>query len=72
MLDLIYDQFFHTTHHLEHLSTTFRFLQPLTVHMLVLAAISIHCMLFEYATAKNLIVMFSQDEYEYKFCPLTG
>jgi len=34
-------------------------------------AAAIHCALSEYATGKKVTVMFSQDEYEGKFCPST-
>jgi len=32
-------------------------------------AAAIRCVLFEYATGKEVKVMFSQDEYPGKFCP---
>jgi len=37
--------------------------------MLAHVAADIHCKLAEYATGKKVTVMFSQDEYQGKFCP---
>jgi predicted oxidoreductase (fatty acid repression mutant protein) len=37
--------------------------------MLALVAAAIHCTLSQYTTGKKVTVMFSQDEYQGKFCP---
>jgi hypothetical protein len=39
--------------------------------MLALGSAAIHCTLSEYATGTKVTVMFSQDEYQGKFCPST-
>jgi hypothetical protein len=69
--DLIYHQFFFTANSFRRQPTTSHFFQPLTPQMLALVAAAIHCALSEYATGKKVTVMFSQDEYEGKFCPST-
>jgi len=69
VLDLIYHQFFFTTNSLWGQPTISQFFQPLTPQTLALVATAIHCALSEYATAKKVIVMFSQDDYQGTFCP---
>jgi len=71
VLDLIYHQFFFTANSLRWQPTTLQFFQPLTPQTLALVAAAIHCALSEYASAKKVSVMFSQDEYRGKFCPST-
>jgi len=71
VLDLIYHQFFFTANSLGRQPTTSQFFQPLTLETLALVAAAIHCALSEYATGKKVTVMFSQDEYQGKFCPFT-
>jgi hypothetical protein len=71
VLDLIYHQFFFTANGLGQQPTTSQFFQSLTPQTLALVAAAIHCALSEYATGKKVTVMFSQDEYEGKFCPST-
>jgi hypothetical protein len=71
VLDLIYHQLFFTANSLGRQPTTLQFFQPLTPQTLALVAAAIQCALSEYATGKNVIVMFSQDEYRGKFCPST-
>jgi hypothetical protein len=71
-LDLIYLQFFLTLNRLGRQPTTSQFFQPLTPQTLVLVAAAIHCALSEYATGKKVTDMFSQDEYQGKFCPSTA
>jgi len=39
--------------------------------MVAFVAAAIHCALSVYATGKKVTVMFSQDEYQGKFCPST-
>jgi len=50
---------------------TLQFFQPLTPQTQAIVAAAIHCVLSEYATARKVTVMFSQDEYRGKFCPST-
>ena len=69
VLDLIYHQFFFTANSLGRQPTTSQFFQPLAPQTFDLVAAAIHCALSEYATGKKVTVMFSQDEYEGKFCP---
>jgi len=69
--DLIYHQLFFTANSLGQQPTTSQFFQPLTPQTLALVATAIHCALSEYATAKKVTVMFSQNEYRGKFCPST-
>jgi len=69
VLDLIYHQFFFTTNRLGRQPTTSQFFQPLTLQILVLVALAIHCALSEYATGKKVTVVYSQDAYRGKFCP---
>jgi len=71
VLDIIYHLFFYTTNSLEGMPTTFQYFQPLTLLTLALAMAAIHCMLFEYASAKMATVMFSADEYQGKLYPIT-
>jgi hypothetical protein len=71
VLDIIYHQFFFTTYSLGRQPTTLQFFQPLTPHTLALVAVAIHCTLSEYATGKKVTAMFSEDEYQGKFCPST-
>jgi len=71
MLYSIYHQFFFTANSLGRQPTTSQFFQPLTPHTLALVAAAIHCVLSEYATGEKVTVMFSQDEYQGKFCPST-
>jgi len=71
VLDLIYHQFFFTANSLGRQPTTSQFFQPLTLQRLALVAAAIHCALSQYGTAKKVTVMFSQDEYQGKFCPST-
>jgi len=71
VLDLIYHQSFFTANSLGRQPTTSQFFQPLTPQTLALLAVAIHCALSEYATGKKVTVMFSQDEYQGKFCPST-
>jgi len=71
VLDIIYHQFFFTANSLGRQPTTSQFFQPLAPQTLALVATAIHCALSEYATGKKITVMFSQDEYQGKFCPST-
>jgi len=71
VLYLIYHQYFFTTNSLGQQPTTSQFFQPLTPQTLALVAAAIRCALSEYATGKNVTVMFSQDEYWGKFCTST-
>jgi len=71
VLDLIYHQFFFTANSLGRQPTTSQFFQPLAPQTLALVAAAIHCALSEYAARKKVTVMFSQDEYQGKFCPST-
>jgi len=71
VFDLIYHEFFFTAISLGRQPTTSQFFQPLTPQTLALVAAAIHCALSEYATGKTVTVMFSQDEYQGKFCPST-
>ena len=69
VLDLIHHQFFFTANSLGWQPTTSQFFQPLIPQKLALVAAAIHCVLSEYATGKQVTVMFSQDEYRRKLCP---
>jgi len=69
VLDFIYHQFFFTANTLGRQLTTLQFFQPLALPMFALVATAIHCGMSEYATGKKVIVLFSQDEYQGKFCP---
>jgi len=71
VLDLIFHQFFFTANSLGRQPTTSQLFQPLTPQTLALVAAATHCALSEYATGKKVTVMFSQDEYQDKFCPST-
>jgi len=71
VLDLINHQLIFTANSLGRQPTTSQFFQPLTPLTLVLVAAAIHCALSEYATGKKVTDMFSQDEYQGKFCPST-
>jgi len=63
VLDLIYHQFFFTTNSLGQQPTTSQFFQPLTPQTLAHVAAAIQCPPTEYATGKEVTVMFSQDKY---------
>jgi hypothetical protein len=69
VLDLIYNQFFFTANSLGRQLTISQFFQLLTPQTLALVTTAIHRALSEYATGKKVTVMFSQDEYQGKFCP---
>ena len=69
VLHLIYHQFFFTANSLGCQPTTFQYFQPFAPYTLALVAAAIHCALSQYATGKTATVMFSQDEYQGKFCP---
>jgi hypothetical protein len=69
LLDLMYDQFFFSAIIIGRQPTTSQFAQLLAPQTLALVATAIHCALSEYATGKRVTVMFSQDEYQGKFCP---
>jgi len=69
VLDLIYHQFFFTANHLGRQPISSQFFQSLARFTLLVAATAIHGVLSQYATGKNVAVMFSQDEYWGKFCP---
>ena len=69
VLDLIYHQFFFTANSLGCQPTTLQYFQSLAPQTLALAAAAIHCALSEYTSGKNVIVMFSQDEYRGTFGP---
>jgi len=71
VLDLICHQFVFTTNSLGRQLTTLLFFQPLTLQMLALVAVALHCALSEYATGNKVTVIFSQEEYQGKFCPST-
>jgi hypothetical protein len=45
---------------------------PISSTMLALVAATIHCVLYEYSTAKMVIVMLSQDDYQGTFCVSTA
>jgi len=68
VLHIIYHHFFFTANSLGRQPTTSQFFQPLTPQTLPLVAAAIHCELSEYATGREVTVMFSQDEYWGKFC----
>jgi len=69
VLHLIYHLFFFTANILGRQLTTSQFIQPLTPQTFMVVAAGIHWALCEYATGKNVTVMFSQDEYQGKFGP---
>ena len=71
VLDLIYHKFFSTADSLGRQPTTSQFFHPLSPQTLALVAAGIRCALSEYATGKDVMVMFSQDEYGGLFCPST-
>jgi hypothetical protein len=69
--DLIYHEFSFRANTLGRPPTTSLIFHPLTPQTLVLVAAAIHCMLSECATEKKGTVLFSEDEYQGKFCPST-
>ena len=71
VLDLIHHQFFFTASSLGLQPTTSQFFHPLTLQIIVPFAAAIHCAPCENATGKKVTVMFSQDEYQGKFCSST-
>jgi len=71
VLDLIWHQFFFTAKNLGRQRTTSQFFQPVTPQTLALVATAIYCVLSDCATGKKDTVMFSQDEYQGKFCSFT-
>jgi len=71
VLGTIYNQFFFTANSLGRQPTTSQFSQPLSLQTLAVVAAAIHCAVSEYATGKMVTVMFSQDDYQGKFCPST-
>jgi len=70
-LDLVSNYFFFTTNSLGRRPTTSPFFQSLSPQKLALVAAVVHCTRAEYGTGKMVTVMFSQDEYQGKFCPCT-
>ena len=69
VLDLIHHQFFFTPNILGCQPTSSQYFQFLAPQTLALAAAAIHCVLSEYASGKNAMVMISQDEYRGTFGP---
>jgi len=68
VLNLIYPPFFFPTNAFGHQPTTFQFFLPLTPLTFVLVATAILCMVSEYASQKNAMVVSFQNEYSGKLC----